>query len=140
MKFMILLKATKSSEAGEMPSEELIRDMLAYNEQLVKAGVMVGGEGLAASSKGARVHFKGDKRSVSDGPFAETKELIAGFWIFQTASLQEAVDWVKKCPNPMGEEAEIEIRKIFDPEDFGDSFTPELQAKEAELRAKSGER
>lgn len=138
MKFIVLLKATRASEAGEMPEESLIRDMLAYNEELVKAGVMVAGEGLAPSSNGARVHFKGDKRSVTDGPFAESKELIAGFWIFQTASLEEAVEWVKKCPNPMGEEAEIEIRRIFEADDFGENFSPELRAKEEQLRAATG--
>jgi len=138
MKFMILLKATRASEAGEMPEESLISDMLAYNEQLVKAGVLVAGEGLAPSSDGARVHFKGDKRSVTDGPFAESKELVAGFWIFRTASLQEAVEWVKKCPNPMGEEAEIEIRRIFEADDFGENFTPELREKEEQLRAITG--
>lgn len=137
MKFMILLKATKASEAGEMPEEALFRDMLAYNEQLVNAGVLVAGEGLQPSSKGARVHFKGTSRSVTDGPFAESKELVAGFWIFKTASLQEAIDWVKKCPNPMGEEAEIEIRQIFEAEDFGDALPPDVKAKEDELRARA---
>lgn len=134
MKFMILLKATADSEAGKMPDEQLIRDMLAYNEELVKAGVLIGGDGLQASSKGARVLFKDSARTVVDGPFAETKELIAGYWIFETRSLQDAIDWVKKCPDPMGEEAEIEIRQIFEGEDLGDGFTPELQEKEAQLR------
>ncbi len=135
MKFMILLKATADSEAGKLPDEQLISDMMAYNEELVKAGVMQGGEGLQSSSKGARVLFNGNKRTVVDGPFAETKELVAGFWIFQTKSLQEAIDWVKKCPNPMGEEAEIEIRQIFEGDELGEGFTPELQEKEAQLRA-----
>jgi hypothetical protein len=134
MKFMILLKATADSEAGKLPDEQLIRDMMAYNEDLVKAGVMVGGDGLQSSSKGARVRFSGNTRIVTDGPFAETKELIAGYWIFQTKSLQEAIDWVKKCPNPMGEEAEIEIRQIFEAEELGEGFTPELQEQEARLR------
>lgn len=138
MKFMILLKATAASEAGEIPSESLIRDMMAYNEELVKAGVLVAGEGLTPSSKGARVHFKGRDRSVVDGPFTESKELVAGFWIFKTASLQEAVDWVKRCPNPMGDQAEIEIRRVVEAEDFGDSLTPELKAKEDDLRQRVG--
>lgn len=140
MKFMILLKADKHSEAGEMPEEKLIADMMAYNEQLVKAGVLVAGEGLHPTSKGVRVAFKGDQRIVTDGPFAETKELVAGFWIFETKSLQEAVDWVKKCPHPMKSDTEIEIRQIFAAEDFGENFTPELQAKEAELRATVAQR
>jgi hypothetical protein len=134
MKFMILLKATADSEAGKMPEEQLIRDMMAYNEELVKAGVMVGGDGLQSSAKGARVRFSGTKRAVMDGPFAETKELIAGYWIFETKSLQDAIEWVKKCPNPMGEEAEIEIRPIIAAEDLGEGFTPELQEMEARLR------
>lgn len=141
MKFMILLKGDKDTEAGVLPSEDLIRDMMAYNEELVKAGVMVGGDGLQPSSKGARVKFKGAKRTVVDGPFAEAKELVAGYWIFNTKSLQEAVDWVKKCPNPLIEdEAEIEIRQIFEAEDFGEAFTPELQEKEARLRAEAAQR
>ncbi len=140
MKFMILLKADKNTEAGELPDEAMISSMMKYNEELVNAGVMVTGEGLQPSSKGARVAFKGATRTVTDGPFAETKELIAGFWIFETKSLQEAIDWVKKCPSPLKGDAEIEIRQIFDAADFGESFTPELQAKEAELRAKSAKR
>jgi hypothetical protein len=134
MKFMILLKATADSEAGKMPEEQLIRDMMAYNEELVKAGVMVGGDGLQSSAKGARVRFSGTKRTVMDGPFAETKELIAGYWIFETKSLQDAIEWVKKCPNPMGEEAEIEIRPIIAAKDLGEGLTPELQEMEARLR------
>jgi hypothetical protein len=140
MKFMILLKATKDSEAGVMPDAKLIGEMMAYNEELVKAGVLLAGEGLMASSKGARVAFDGKTRSVTDGPFAETKELVAGFWIFKTGSLQEAIDWVKKCPNPMNGPAEIEIRQIFAAEDFGENLTPELKAKEEELRAATGQR
>ncbi len=140
MKFMVIIKADGRSEAGEMPSQQLLEDMTAFNEELVKAGVMLAGEGLHPSSKGARVKFSGDKRIVTDGPFPETKELIAGFWIFKVNSLQEAVDWVKKVPNPMpGTDAEIEIRQVFDTEDFGDAFTPELREREAELLRKSEE-
>ena len=138
MKFMVIIKADKSSEAGEMPSQQLLEDMTAFNEELVKAGVMLAGEGLHPSSKGARVTFSGDKRIVTDGPFPETKELVAGFWIFRVNSLQEAIDWVKKIPNPMpGTESEVEIRQVFDAEDFGDAFTPELRAREAELLRQS---
>jgi hypothetical protein len=133
MRFMVLLKATADSEAGVLPSEQLLADMTRYNEELVKAGVMLAGEGLQPSSKGARVKFSGSKRTVVDGPFAETKELIAGFWILQTRSKEEAVEWVKRCPNPTGEEAEIEIRQIFEAADFGDAFTPELREREARL-------
>jgi len=133
MRFMILLKANADSEAGVLPSEQLLADMTRYNEELVKAGVMLAGEGLQPSSKGARVKFSGSKRTVVDGPFAETKELIAGFWILQTRSKEEAVEWVKRCPNPTGEEAEIEIRQIFEPADFGEAFTPELRDREARL-------
>src|SRR4051794_7785547 len=129
MRFMILIKATKDSEAGVMPSEKLLADMGKFNEELVKAGVMLAGEGLHPSSKGARVKFSGTKRSVIDGPFTETKELVAGFWLWKCKSKQEAIDWVKRCPNPTGDEAEIEIRQLFDPEDFGAEFTPELQAQ-----------
>ena len=140
MKFMVIIKADKHSEAGEMPSQQLLEDMTAYNEELVKAGVMLAGEGLHPSSKGARVRFSGDKRIVTDGPFAETKELVAGFWILKVSSLQEAIDWVKKVPNPMpGSEPEIEIRQVFDVEDFGDALTPELREREAELYRKSAE-
>ncbi len=135
MKFMILVKADKNSEAGIMPDEALLTAMTDYNEQLVKAGVMLGGEGLQPSSKGARVRFSGTSRTVTDGPFAETKELVAGFWIFQTKSLQEAIEWVKKCPNPMLGDSEIEIRQIFDAADFGEAYTPELQEREAKMRA-----
>ena len=135
MRFMVMVKATPESEAGVMPSQEDLAAMGKYNEELVKAGVMLAGEGLQPSSKGARVRFSGDKRSVIDGPFAETKELIAGFWILQCKSREEAIEWVKRCPNPMPGESEIEIRQIFEAEDFGAEFTPELQEQEERLRA-----
>jgi len=134
---MILIKANKNSEAGAMPSQELLAEMGKFNEELVKAGVMLAGEGLHPSSKGARVRFSGDKRIVTDGPFAETKELIAGFWIWQCKSKQEAIDWVKRCPNPMpNTEAEIEIRQVFEAADFGAEFTPELREQEDRLRSR----
>ena len=136
MKFMIMVKATKDSEAGVMPSEKLLAEMGKFNEELVKAGVMLAGEGLHPSSKGARVRFSGAKRSVIDGPFAETKELVAGFWIWQVKSKEEAIEWVKRCPNPMPGESEIEIRRIFEAEDFGEEFTPELREQEERLRSK----
>jgi hypothetical protein len=136
MRFMVMVKATKESEAGILPSEELLAAMGNYNEQLLKAGVLLAGEGLQASSKGARVRFSGDKRIVIDGPFAETKELVAGFWILQVKSKEEAIEWVKRCPNPFpGGESEIEIRQIFEADDFGAEFTPELRAQEERLRA-----
>ena len=135
MRFMILVKATPDSEAGIMPSEQLLADMGKFNEELVKAGVMQAGEGLQPSSKGARVRFSGKSRTVIDGPFAEAKELVAGFWIWQCASLQDAIDWVKRCPNPMPGDSEIEIRQIFEAEDFGEEFTPELREQEERLRA-----
>jgi len=135
MRFMVLVKATRDSEAGVMPSEQLLAEMGRFNEELVKAGVMQAGEGLQPSSKGARVRFSGKHRTVVDGPFAETKELVAGFWIWQCASLQEAIDWVKRCPNPMPGDSEIEIRQIFEAEDFGDALTPELREQEERLRA-----
>jgi hypothetical protein len=135
MRFMVIVKASQETEAGVMPSEQLLREMGNYNEELVKAGIMKGGEGLQASSKGARVKFSGKQRTVTDGPFAETKELIAGFWLWECKSLAEAIEWVKKCPNPTGEESEIEIRQVFENEDFGDEFTPELRAQEDRLRA-----
>ena len=135
MRFMILVKATADSEAGVMPSEQLLADMGRFNEELVKAGVMQAGEGLHPSSKGARVRFSGKDRKVIDGPFAETKELVAGFWIWKCASLQEAIDWVKRCPNPMPGESEIEIRQIFEAEDFSEEFTPKLREQEERLRA-----
>jgi hypothetical protein len=131
MRFMVIVKASKNSEAGVLPSAELLSEMGKFNEELSKAGVMLAGEGLRASSKGARVRFSGEKRTVIDGPFAETKELVAGFWIWKCKSLQEAIEWVKRCPNPMpGEEAEIEIRQVFEAEDFGAQFDPELSAEE----------
>ena len=136
MRFMVIVKATADSEAGVMPSEELLAAMGRYNEELAEAGVMLAGEGLHPSAKGVRVKFSGNQRSVTDGPFIETKELIAGFWIFQVASLQECIDWVKRCPNPMPGESEIEIRQIFEAEDFGAEFTPELREQEARLRAR----
>jgi hypothetical protein len=136
MRFMVLVKASKQSEAGEMPSTELLTEMGKFNEQLVKAGIMEAGEGLHPSSKGARVTFSGDKRIVTDGPFAETKELVAGFWIWKCKSKEEAIQWVKRCPNPMpGQEGTIEIRQIFAPEDFGPALTPELRKQEEELGA-----
>ncbi|WP_371228586.1 YciI family protein [Pseudomonas sp. QE6] len=134
MRFMVIVKATAESEAGVMPKEELLAAMGAYNEELAKAGVMLAGEGLHPSSKGARVRFDGTSRTVVDGPFAETKELIAGYWIFQTASLQECIDWVRRCPNPFDGPSEIEIRQIFEAEDFGAEFTPELREQEDRIR------
>ena len=134
MRFMVMVKATADSEAGLMPSTDLLAEMGRFNEELVKAGVMQAGEGLQPSSKGARVHFSGKTRTVIDGPFAETKELVAGFWIWRCASLQEAIDWVKRCPNPMPGDSEIEIRQIFEAEDFGEAFTPELREQEEQLR------
>ena len=133
MRFMVMVKATKESEAGVMPTQKLLTDMGKYNEELVKAGVMLAGEGLHPSSKGVRVRFNGTKRSVVDGPFAETKELVAGFWIFQVKSLDEAIEWVKRCPNPMPTESEIEIRQIFEAEEFGAEFTPELRKQEEKI-------
>ena len=137
MRFMIIIKASADSEAGLMPSAELLTAMGHYNEELSRAGVLIGGEGLQPSSKGARVRFNGDKRSVIDGPFAETKELVAGFWIWQCASLQAAIAWVKQCPMPAGQE--LEIRQVFEAEDFGEAFTPELREQEERLRAKMTE-
>lgn len=134
MRFMIIVKATKDSEAGAMPSEQLLTEMGKYNEELVKAGIMLAGEGLHPSAKGARVQFSGTKRSVIDGPFAETKELIAGFWIWNVKSREEAIEWVKRCPNPMPGDSEIEIRQVFEAEDFGAEFTPELREQEERLR------
>ena len=134
MRFMIIVKATPDSEAGVMPDEKLLAAMGKYNEELVNAGVMTAGEGLHPSSKGAKVRFSGSRRTVVDGPFAEAKELIAGFWIFNVKSLEEAIEWVKRCPNPMLGDSEIEIRQIFEAEDFGAEFTPELREQEAKLR------
>jgi hypothetical protein len=135
MRFMVMVKATADSEAGVMPSAEMFAEMGRFNEELVKAGVMQAGEGLHPSAKGARVRFSGKQRTVIDGPFAETKELVAGFWLWQCASLEEAVAWVKRCPNPMPTDSEIEIRQIYTAEDFGDALTPELRAQEDRLRA-----
>lgn len=136
MRFMIIIKADKNTEAGVMPDEKLFTEMGKFNEELVNAGIMLAGDGLQPSSKGARVKFSGDKRTVIDGPFPETKELIAGFWIWKVKSKEEAIDWVKRCPNPTGAESEIEIRQLFDMEDFGAELTPELRAQEERLRAK----
>jgi hypothetical protein len=136
MRVMVIVKATKGSEAGEMPSEKLLAEMGSFNEELVKAGIMLAGDGLHPSSKGKRVRFSGGKKTVVDGPFAETKELVAGYWIWQVKSMAEAVEWVRRCPDPMpGEESEIEIRPVFEAEDFGEAFTPELRAQEERLRA-----
>ena len=136
MRFMVIVKADKSSEAGVLPSTQLLADMGKYNEELVKAGVMLAGEGLQPSSKGARVRFSGQKRSVIDGPFAETKELIAGFWLWQVRSMEEAIEWLKRCPGPDdGTEGVIEIRPVFEASDFGAEFTPELREQEERLRA-----
>src|SRR6202171_1658734 len=138
MRFMILIKASKESEAGVLPNQQLLTEMGQFNEELVKAGVMLAGEGLQPSSKGARVKFGGSKRTVVDGPFAETKELIAGFWLWQVKSKEEAVEWGKRCPNPMpGTESEIEIRQVFEAADFGPALTPELQEQEERQRAQS---
>lgn len=137
MRFMIIVKASKDSEAGIMPSQKLLTDMGKFNEELAKAGVLLAAEGLQASSKGARVKFSGSQRTVTDGPFTETKELIAGFWIWQVKSKQEAIDWVKRCPNPHNEDSEIEIRQVFEAEDFGAEFTPELREQEERVRAEA---
>ena len=146
MRVMVIVKANKDSEAGVLPSTEILQKMGKFNEELVKAGVMLAGEGLHPTSKGARVKFSGGKRTVIDGPFAETKELLAGFWLWQVKSKEEAIEWVKRCPNPHNEETEVEIRQIFEAEDFGAELTPELREQEARLRvqsdqlAKSGKR
>jgi hypothetical protein len=137
MRFMILLKGDADTEAGVMPSTEMLAAMGKYNEELADAGVMAGGEGLQPTSKGAKVRFSGSNRTVTDGPFTESKEILAGFWIFQVDSLAEAIEWVKKCPNPLQGEAEIEIRQIFEAADFGEAFTPELQEQEDRIRAKA---
>ena len=140
MRFMVIVKATKDSEAGVMPSEQLLTEMGRYNEELVKAGVMLAGEGLQPSSTGARVRFSGSTRTVIDGPFAETKELIAGFWLWQCRSKEEAIEWVKRCPNPMPGDSEIEIRQVYEADDFGAEFTPELRAQEERLRAETAKK
>ena len=134
MRVIVFVKATKSSEAGDMPDERLLTEMGNYNEELVKAGIMLAGEGLHPSSKGKRVRFAGTRRTVIDGPFPETKELIAGYWLWQVTSMDEAVEWLKRCPNPHPEESEVEIRPIFEAEDFGAELTPELRAQEQRLR------
>ena len=135
MRFMVIVKANADSEAGKMPSTEMLTAMGKYNEELVKAGIMLAGEGLHPSSKGARIKFSGTKRSVTDGPFAETKELIAGFWIWQVRSMEEAVEWARRCPDPMpGEDAVLELRPVFEADDFGEEFTPELREREERLR------
>jgi len=136
MRVMVIVKASKGSEAGEMPSEALLAAMGKFNEELVNAGIMLAGDGLHPSSKGKRVRFSGTKRTVTDGPFAETKELVAGFWLWQVKSMEEAVEWVKRCPNPMMEDSDIELRPVFEAEDFGAEFTPELRAKAEETYAK----
>ena len=137
MRFMVIVKATADSEAGIMPDHKLLEAMGNYNDQLIKAGIMLAGEGLHPSSKGARVRFSGTKRTVIDGPFAETKELIAGFWLWKVKSKEEAIEWVKRCPNPHNEDSEIEIRQVFEAEDFGAEFTPELREQEERVRAKA---
>ena len=137
MKVMVIVKATKDSEAGKMPTERLLQEMMSFNEELVRAGIMLAGDGLHPTSKGYRVHFSGKNRTVIDGPFAETKELIAGFWIWQVKSIDEAIEWVKRCPNPHEEESDIEIRPIFEPEDFGEALTPELRAQEERIGAEA---
>ena len=135
MRFMVIVKASKSSEAGDLPSRKLLTEMGKFNEELMKAGVLLAAEGLQASSKGKRVRFSGGKRIVIDGPFAETKELIAGFWLWQCKSMEEAVDWVRRCPNPHNEDGDIEIRQVFEAEDFGAVLTPEMREKEERMRA-----
>ena len=140
MRFMVIVKADKNTEAGVLPDEKLLAAMGKYNEELVKAGVMLAGEGLQPSSKGARIKFNGAKRTVVDGPFAETKELVAGFWLWQCKSLAEAIEWAKRCPNPTGHESVLEIRQVFEAEDFGKEFTPELREQEEKLRKQMAKR
>lgn len=139
MRFMIMVKANQDTEAGVLPDEKLLSAMSKYNEDLVKAGVMLAGEGLHPTSKGARVQFSGDKRTVIDGPFTESKEIVAGFWMFQVKSRDEAIEWVKRCPNPTGADSEIEIRQVFEASDFGEEFTPELREAEERMRAQIAE-
>ena len=134
MRVIVMIKATNDSEAGVMPSQQLLEDMTRYNEQLAQAGILLAGEGLQPSARGARVKFSGDQRSVTDGPFAETRELLAGFWLWQVRSMDEAIQWVRRCPNPHGEDTEIEIRPVFEADDFGEALTPELRAREDALR------
>ena len=140
MRFMVMVKATKDSEAGKMPSRELLEAMGKFNEELAKAGILLAGEGLHPSSKGARVRFSGAKRTVVDGPFTETKELVAGFWLWKVRSRQEAIEWVKRCPNPMPGDSEIEIRQVFEAEDFGDAMTPEMRAQEERVFRKGAKK
>ena len=140
MRVMVIVKASSESEAGKMPSQELLAAMGKFNEELAKAGVLLAGEGLHPSSKGKRVHFSGSKRTVTDGPFAETKELVAGFWLWRVKSMEEAVQWVRRCPNPMESDSDIEIRPVFEAEDFGAELTPELRAQEERLRAQAEQR
>ena len=137
MRVMVLIKATEQSEAGEMPSQQLLEEMTVFNEELVRSGVMLAGEGLHPSSKGARVEFSGRERRVIDGPFAETKELLAGYWVWQVRSMDEAIEWVQRIPNPTGEHGVVEIRRVFEAEDFGEQFTPELREREARMRAQA---
>lgn len=139
MRVMVLVKATKSSEAGEMPTQQELSDMMAFNEQLAAAGLLVSADGLQPSSKGVRVRFSGKDRTVSDGPFVETKELVAGYWIWEVKSMEEAIEWVKRCPNPMREDSDIEIRPFYSVEDFGDAATPELLERERQMREKTGQ-
>jgi hypothetical protein len=140
MKFLIIVKASKASEAGKMPSTELLAAMGKFNEELANAGILLAGEGLHPSSKGARVHFSGKTRAVTEGPFSETRQLVAGFWLWELGSMREAIEWVKRCPNPHEEDAEIEIRQVFAAEDFGEALTPELKNQEERLRANAGRR
>ncbi len=140
MRVMVIVKASPESEAGDMPSTELMAAMGRFNEELVKAGVMLAGDGLQPSVKGKRVHFSGDERTVTDGPFTETKELIAGFWLWQVGSMEEAVEWARRCPNPMPGGGQLEIRPVFEAEDFGEEFTPELREQEERLRAQIADR
>ena len=137
MRVMVLIKATEQSEAGEMPSQQLLEEMTVFNEELVRSGVMLAGDGLHPSSKGARVEFSGRERRVIDGPFAETKELLAGYWLWQVRSMDEAIEWVQRIPNPTGEHGVVEIRRVFEAEDFGEQFTPELREREARMRAQA---
>lgn len=140
MRFMVIVKATKETEAGVLPDERMLTEMGKYNEELVNAGIMLAGEGLHSSVKGALIKFSGNTTSVIDGPFTEAKELIAGFWLWEVKSKEEAIEWARRCPNPTGDESELEIRQVFEAEDFGAEFTPELQAQEARLRAQSEQR
>jgi hypothetical protein len=140
MRVMVMVKGTEESEAGQMPSQELLTEMGNFNEELVKAGVMLAGEGLHPSAKGARIQFSGDKRTVIDGPFTESKELVAGYWLWQVRSMDEAIEWAKRCPNPTGQDGVLEIRPVFETEDFGDELTPELREQEERLRAQIGDR